>query len=117
MVFNINHEELKDKLSHFLPMEKASYFDLVANWITIEIRMICSKGESDPSLSLREVKFLNEVQYRVLQKIKVERSNSGEWDDDMIFDLMKDYIDLCPSIKDNLATALTRSYELHTNDV
>ncbi len=117
MVFNINHKELKEKLSHFLPEQKARYFELVAHWITIEIRVICSKGESDPSLSLKEVKFLNEVQHRILQKIKAERSNSGEWDDDMLFDLMKDYIELCPSIKGNLSTALTRSYDVHTNNV
>lgn len=101
-----------DDLITGLPNEAKIYFyETLAHNLTVVCRAIWSNETLSDSEKIEQMKWLNEIQHRIVSKIKVVRLSLHEWKEADIIEMIENYIKQCPGIGQEVAWAIKSSYK------
>ncbi len=89
---------------------KLQFYEGMAHCLTVSIRSIWSNNELTEKEIIEQIKWVNEIQHQVTSKISVERQELHEWTESEFIDEVKHYVELCPSIRDEVASAINTAY-------
>ena len=90
---------------------KVLFYELLAHYLTISVRVFWSNEEISDSLKVQQMKWLNEIMHRVTSKSRNERLDLREWSEEDFIKMVRKYIDKCPSIAGDVAWCINSAYE------
>ncbi|TGL62041.1 hypothetical protein EHQ58_03760 [Leptospira ognonensis] len=102
------------KIDSLSKNQKAAYYELMGHELTIIIRSIWSDQVIDPEEKLERIKWINEIQHRIISKISHLRREI-DWDDSDIMEMIHFYIEKKSEIRQEVYNAILRSLNVALN--
>ncbi len=106
----INSKNYSKLISNLSREQKLNFYGSFAVNITIAIREIWADEEISNSEKIERMKWLNELQHRIISKISVERTQSHEWKESDINSLILEIIKNCPGVSSDISWIIQTSY-------
>lgn len=91
--------------------QKVEFYELFAHSLTIIIRAFGFDKESSDSLKVSQMKWLNEIQHRIIAKYQVERLQLHQWKESSIMEMIICFVKQEPSIGAMVTWAINSAYE------
>lgn len=113
---DLTKENYTSVVSSLSQLQRVSFYELLAHNITIVVRVVWTDEEKTDAEKVEAMKWLNEIQHRVVRKIQVERLALHEWKEEHIIGMFTDYVKQCSSIGSGLAWAIKTSYQSVVGD-
>lgn len=102
-------------VSAFSENEKVYFYERLAHNLTISCRGIWSNNELSDIEKVEQMKWLNEIQHRIISKISVTRLDLHEWKESDIIGMIAGYIQQAPEIGGEVGWAISASYKTTLN--
>ena len=87
------------------------FYELFAHRLTIITRGFWDDPDSNDSLKIEQMKWVNEILHRVTSKIRVERLQLHDWPESDFISMITRYVKECPTIAGDVAWCIKTSYE------
>src|SRR5579871_1389338 len=104
-----------ERIGSLTPEQRLHFYEILAHRLTTSMRLW-----SDPSLSdaqkVELMKWLNEIQHRVVAKISVLRRGHHEWTEEDSWADIQFYIAQCPAIGPTVLDDIEQSYRFVVDD-
>ena len=111
----LNRNNYVELISNLSSSDRVYFYEKLAHNITISVRAIWSNEEKTEAEKIEAMKWLNEIQHRIVAKISVERRTLYEWKESDIIGMIESYVIQCPSISSEVTYAIETSYETTLN--
>ena len=102
-------------ISAFSINKKNYFYEKLAHNLTISCRDIWSNKSLTDCEKIEQMKWLNEIQHRIVAKISVTRLNSHEWKESDIIQMIGGYVKLCSDLRSEVGWAINASYKTTLN--
>ncbi len=102
-------------ISSFSQNEKVYFYERLAHNLTISCRDIWSNTTLSDTEKVEQMKWLNEIQHRIVAKISVTRLDHHEWKERDIIGMIASYIKQTPEIGGEVGWAISASYKTTLN--
>jgi len=113
----LTKENYAELLTRFPQDTKVYFYERLAHNLTISCRGIWSNELLSDAEKVEQMKWLNEIQHRIISKISVERLVCHEWKESDIIGMIENYVKQAPSIGSEVAWAINNSYKTTLNNV
>jgi hypothetical protein len=107
----LNKNNYSEFISNLSSLDRLYFYEKLALNITISVRAIWSDEGYTDTEKIEAMKWLNEIQHRIVSKISVERLTLHEWKESDIIDMIECYVKFCPFIGSHITYAIRVSYE------
>jgi hypothetical protein len=113
----LNKDNYVSLISNLSQLQRVSFYERLAHNITIAIRAIWSDETMTDTAKIQTMKWLNEIQHRVVTKISVERLVLHEWKESDMIRMIEECTKECPSIGSEITWAIKASYKTTINNI
>ena len=87
------------------------FYEVLAHNLTVGIRAIWSAEGVNDSQKVERMKWINEITHRIVLKSAALRMGINECSEADTWEMMQDYLALCPDIAADIAIATISSYQ------
>jgi hypothetical protein len=74
----MNDDDLLEQMNELNQWQRLDFYECLAHELTVAARDVWSSEDDDAEM-IDELKWLNEIQHRVVAKIAILRKNQHEW--------------------------------------
>lgn len=108
----INKNNYEDLISSLSKEARIYFYETLAHNLTVVCRVIWSSETLSDRDKIEQMKWLNEIQHRIVSKIKVVRLALHEWKEADIIAMIEGYVKQSPGIGPEVAWAIKSSYKI-----
>ncbi len=98
-------------ISELSKNEKVYFYERLAHNLTISCRGIWSCESLTDIEKIEQMKWLNEIQHRIVSKITVTRLERHEWKESDVIGMIGCYLEQTPGLVSEEGWAITASYK------
>jgi hypothetical protein len=104
--------QFAERMAALTEEQRLHFYELLAHTLTVSIRGVWSDGSIGDAEKVERIKWVNEILHRATANVWVLRLKTHEWTEEDFGSLVRDYIDSCGAIREEVSRAIDRSYRV-----